>query len=222
MSSDVGPAGLTSFAGWDVRGGSRARPDAVDDFARSASPDLGAEARYELLAVAGRGFRPPRFLTVGDLPDEGPAGDDGPAGPSPDSLEGLRQTWSLLYRCVTETRPRVIAPYAVYLLGVNPPAGVTDEELDVFNDFYTGVHLPEVAERRHALRAERYELAREVRAPYQGAPRFLAVYEVDEQAASQRRHTGPPYAKGPDVWQRHKTPWRLWYRRLGTDPAETE
>ena len=106
-------------------------------------------------------------------------------------------------------------PYAIYLLGVNPPAEVTEAELEVFNDFYTTVHLPEVAARRHALRAERYELVREVRAPYTGAPRFVAIYEVDEEAASRRRHTGPPYATGPEVWKAHKTPWRLWYRRLG-------
>jgi hypothetical protein len=109
-----------------------------------------------------------------------------------------------------------VAPHAIYLLGVNPPEDATDEELEVFNDFYTNVHLPEVAERRHALRAVRYELVRAVKPPYQGAPRFLAVYEVDEAGASNRRHVGPPYSTGPDVWQRHKTPWRLWYRRLAT------
>ena len=43
-------------------------------------------------------------------------------------------------------------PHAIYLLGVNPPVDATEEDLDVFNDFYTNVHLPEVAERRHALR----------------------------------------------------------------------
>jgi hypothetical protein len=105
-------------------------------------------------------------------------------------------------------------PYAIYLLGVNPPVDATERELEVFNDFYTNVHLPEVAERRHALRATRHELLREIRPPYQGAPRFLAVYEVDEQSASNRRHSGPPYAAGPEVWQRHTTPWRLWYRLL--------
>ena len=213
---------MTSFAGWDIRGGSKAQPGAVEAFSQSASAGLADEARYELLAVAGRGFRPPQILTIADLPDEAAAGvEDGP-GPSPESFEGLRQTWSLLYRRVTETGPKEVAPYAIYLLGVNPPPGVTDEELVVFNDFYTNVHLPEVAERRHALRAERYEIVREVRAPYQGAPRFLAVYEVDEEAASQRRHTGPPYAKGPEVWQGHKTPWRLWYRRLMADDGGAE
>ena len=213
---------MTSLAGWDLRGGSRAQPGAAEAFAQSASSAPGAEARYELLAVAGRGFRPPRFLTIADLPDEARAGDEDWPGPSPESFEGLRQTWSLLYRRVTETHPQAVVPYAIYLLGVNPPPGVTDEELEVFNDFYTNVHLPEVAERRHALRAERYEIVRELRAPYQGAPRFLAVYEVDEEAASQRRHTGPPYAKGPEVWQRHKTPWRLWFRRLVADETETQ
>jgi hypothetical protein len=118
---------------------------------------------------------------------------------------------------VAEIGPAVVAPYAIYLLGVNPPAGATDQDLDVFNDFYTNVHLPEVAERRHALRAVRYELLREVRPPYQGAPRFLAVYEVDEEAASNRRHVGPPYSAGPEVWQGHTTPWRLWYRRLAAN-----
>ena len=92
----------------------------------------------------------------------------------------------------------------------------SDLELVAFNDFYTNVHLVEVAERRHALRAVRYELVEEVKAPYLGAPRFLAAYEVDESSAAQRRHVGPPYSKGPDVWQRHSTPWRLWYRRLGS------
>jgi hypothetical protein len=89
--------------------------------------------------------------------------------------------------------------------------------MEEFNAFYTDVHLPEVAERRHALRATRHELVREVKPPYQRAPQFLAVYEVDEQAASHRRHVGPPYATGPEVWQQHKTPWRLWYRRLAPD-----
>jgi hypothetical protein len=97
---------------------------------------------------------------------------------------------------------------------VDPPAGASEAELEDFNHFYTHVHLPEVADRRHALRAVRYELVGQIKPPYPGAPRFLAVYEVDEQGASNRRHTGPPYSKGPEVWQGHKTPWRLWYRRL--------
>lgn len=216
VPADVDPSGLTVFMGWDVRRGSAAEPGAAQAFERSASGDPDTESCYELLAVASRGFRPPRFLTTADGSDNAAAERPHGADAGGDSgYDGVRQAWSLVYRRVAETQPRAVVPYAIYLLGVNPPAGVTDEELEVFNDFYTSVHLPEVAERRHALRAERYELVREVRPPYQGAPRFVAIYEVDEEAASRRRHTGPPYATGPEVWKGHKTPWRLWYRSLG-------
>jgi hypothetical protein len=163
---------------------------------------------YELLALAGRGFRPPSYLTVTPGPDGAP-------GAIPALGTGLRATWSVAYRSIAETAPPMAtAPYAIYLLGVDPPATATAEELEVFNDFYTNVHLVEVAERRHALRAERWERERELLPPPKGAPRFLAVYEFDEAGSAHRRHVGPPYTAGPDVWQRHTTPWRVWYRRL--------
>jgi hypothetical protein len=200
---------FTWWTGWDVRGGASAEPAAAEGFTRSAPDQPGADAHYELLAVAGRGFRPPRFVSTAQVDDEHRADPE-----EERSHPALRPTWSLLYRGVAETAPVSVAPHAIYLLGVKPPPDATDDELDVFNDFYTNVHMPEVAERRHALRAVRYELVREAKPPYQGAPRFIAVYEVDEQGAEHRRHQGPPYATGPDVWQRHKTPWRLWYRRL--------
>ena len=206
---------LTRWSGWDVRGGASTGSLAADQFARSAPQDPATGGHYELLAVAARGFRPPKLLSgVHRRVDATPAGaDEEPDRP------GLRLTWSLLYRPVAETAPVGEAPFAIYLLGVDPPADATEEDLVVFNDFYTGVHLPEVAERRQARRAVRYELVDAVRPPYQGAPRFLAVYEVDEESAANRRHSGPPYARGPEVWQRHKTPWRLWYRRLDPGPV---
>lgn len=211
---------VTLFTGWDVGGGAEGEASAVGAstagaVARSGLPDVDREASYELLAVASRGVRPPRFLTAADLPDERAGPDHDPAGDVEPAVPALEQTWSLLYRRLTETGPPDVAASAIYLLGVNPPPGATDDELEIFNDFYTNVHLPEVAARRHALRAARYELVREVRAPHRGAPRYLAIYEVDQAGASARRHVGPPYARGPEVWQRHKTPWRFWYRRLG-------
>ena len=211
----TGESPLTWWTGWDERKGKAADPSAGAQFARSAPTDPSDGAHFELLAVAARGFRPPKFLSAvhgGGKPGAG--GGEDPERP------GLRQTWSLLYRPVAETAPAQVAPFAIYLLGVDPPEDATEADLVVFNDFYTNVHLPEVAERRRALRAVRYELVDAVKPPYQGAPRFLAVYEVDEESAANRRHSGPKYASGPDVWQRHTTPWRLWYRRL--DPAEVE
>ena len=206
----IAPAGpVTAWSGWDLRGGATAA--AGEASAHSFPRESHAVVDYELLAVAARGFRPPRFLRTADL-SGGDRDDHGE-----ERREGLRMTWSLLYRRVVETGPALVAPYAIYLLGVDPPADATEADLDLFNDFYTNVHMPEVADRRGARRAMRYELLREIRSPYQGAPRFLAVYEVDEAGASNRRHTGPPYSRGPEVWQRHRTPWRLWYRRLSAE-----
>ena len=206
----TGEATFTRWSGWDLRGGASADASGIDQFTRSAPPEPVAGSHYELLAVAGRGFRPPKLLS--EARRSGGVLSDGADGE--EDQPGLRLAWSLLYRAVAETAPAEMAPFAIYLLGVNPPSDATDQDLVVFNDFYTNVHLPEVAERRRALRAVRYELVEAVRPPYQGAPRFLAVYEVDEEAADNRRHSGAPYAQGPEVWQRHKTPWRLWYRRL--------
>lgn len=209
MSSDQ--SGLTWFVGWDKRGGAaRGHHEADASNTLSQPGEGGAIEAYQLLAVAARGFRPPEFLTIShaggaDLPPDQALGSDG---------SELRQTWSLGYRRIAETNPRECSPYSLFLLGVNPPDTATDDELEVFNDFYTNVHLREVAERRHALRAARYELGRTIKAPFKGAPRFLAVYEVDEESASQRRHVGPPYSSGPKVWQGHTTPWRLWFRNV--------
>jgi hypothetical protein len=200
---------FTSWSGWDLRGGKNADPRAGEEFERTAPTYPNSETRYELLAVAGRGFRPPGFLVSLDFAND-------PASPPAAQYLGLRQTWSTVYRQIAETAPTREKPFAIYLLGVNPPTDLSAKELVDFNDFYTKVHLVEVAERRHALRAVRYELVEEVRAPYLGAPQFLAAYEVDEASAAQRRHVGPPYSSGPDVWQRHTTPWRLWYRRVGS------
>ncbi len=202
-------SGLVSWRGWDLRTGTHADPGAAETFETSAPSFPSADSRYELIAVAARGFHPPQFLTA----SANAARDNGES--SKDQYSGLRQVWSVLYRQIAETAPATERPYAIYLLGVNPPPDLSAKELVAFNDFYTNVHLVEVAERRHALRAVRYELVEEVRAPYLGAPQFLATYEVDEKSASQRRHVGPPYSAGPDAWQRHTTPWRLWYRRLG-------
>ncbi len=158
---------------------------------------------FVLDGVAARGFRPPRLLTVAPAVNATALEDETPAE--------LRRVWAVTYRQIAETAPRQSVPHAIYLLGVNPPDGLSPDELADFNRFYTDVHLREVAERRHALRAVRYELADEIKPPYPSAPSYLAAYELDADSAAVRRHTGPAYSPGPTVWQKHTTPWRLWY-----------
>ena len=158
---------------------------------------------FVLDGVAARGFRPPRLLTITPAADATALEHETPAE--------LRRVWAVTYRQIAETAPRQSVPYAIYLLGVNPPETLSPQELAEFNRFYTDVHLREVAERRRALRAVRYERVAEIKPPYPSAPSYLAAYELDETSAAARRHTGPAYSAGPTVWQQHTTPWRLWY-----------
>jgi hypothetical protein len=183
------------------------------DLERAAAVLSAPACRGELFVldgVAARGFRPPRLLTVT------PVGDA--AGLEQEAPAELRQVWAVTYRQIAETASRRSVPYAVYLLGVNPPDGASAQQLAEFNEFYTEVHLREVAERRRALRAVRYERVDEIKPPYPPAPAYLAAYELDEASAAVRRHSGPAYSPGPAVWRQHTTPWRLWYllRSSGT------
>lgn len=204
--AEVAAGHETLWTGWDPAQGSDVPPEAALGQAPATEED-----QYALLALAGRGFRPPGYLTVRHAANDD-AGDD---VSTPPIRSGLRPAWSMVYRRIAETGQRIVPPFAIYLLGVNPPAGASETELEEFNEFYTNVHLVEVAERRQALRGVRFELVHEIQRPAKGAPRFLATYEVDEAGASQRRHVGPPYSKGPDVWNAHTTPWRIWFRRIG-------
>ena len=71
-------------------------------------------------------------------------------------------------------------------------------------------------------RGVRYESLRAFRHPDPGGPRFLAVYDIKDEAAArthlQRRANPQPgggtLSAGPLVWQRHDTLWRLTYRRV--------
>lgn len=204
-AEETSTPGLTLWAGWDARGGVSA-----DEGLRAFVDEDGwshSEERYELIAVAARGFRPPRFLSRTEIhPDSSEF--DSPFGAA------LRQTWSMRYQRVRAVPGEVVPHYAIYLLGVNPPADASARDLVVFEDFYVDVHVREVADRRKALRAVPHKLVDVLKPPYKGAPNFLTAYELDEASASVRRHVGPPYSRGPEVWQRHSTPWRLWYRRL--------
>src|ERR1700722_20988219 len=97
---------VVTWTGWDLRTGARAVPDATEVFERSAPPFPSTESRYELLAVAGRGFHPPQALSV-NVAREGDREDS-----DEHDFPGLRSVWSVLYRQIAETSPATQRPYA--------------------------------------------------------------------------------------------------------------
>src|ERR687894_307239 len=94
-----------------------------------------------------------------------------------------------------------------YWVGMRTPADASAEALEEFNAFYNDVHVGEVVERHGFLRATRYELQEpDPRGDF--GPRWLAVYERDEQAAKgyRKRKGAPPrggraYTRGPPLWR---------------------
>lgn len=223
------PSPVTLWSGISVHVDDPEDLRAIDGFYRDGyleelganNPDLSKGRRYELLAPdRHRGFGA-TYLTAFDLPDERSAQRCAaqadllsvPSAP-PEWQAGAATSWSLLYRYLNETGPALERPFGIYMVGVDPPPGLDATGMEEFNEFYTNVHVPEVARRRRCLRASRYELLEELLVPTEGRPQFLAIYEVDEKGAALTRHIGGGYTRGPEVWRKHKTPWRLWYRLL--------
>ncbi len=182
----------------------------------AAHPGLTNGKCYELLAGdRHRGFGSKLLITF----EAKSAGKQAPTLPvlsrAPAAWrDHVTMSWSIIYKFVAETGPSFAPPYAIYLAGVNPPANMNEADRQTFVDFYTAVHIPEVTARKHCSRATAYELSEELLQPKEGTPRFLGVYEVEDEASVITSHVGFGYSRGPTVWQRHKTPWRIWYRRL--------
>ncbi len=102
------------------------------------------------------------------------------------------------------------APF-FYMVGMNIPADTNEAYLADFNEFYSNTHVPEVLRNNPGfISGTRYELF----APDGGSPRFVAVYEVESEAAARghRERTGVTYTKGPSAWEKHDTLWRLTYK----------
>jgi hypothetical protein len=221
------PRSLTTWSGTDVHTEDEQALAEIAEFfetgypaaARAAYPSVSDVQCYELLATDRHGGFGAKLLTAvtwsGET-DESAALSAPPLLPdAPASWrDGTSTSWSLLCRYLAETAPASAPPHAIYLVGVNPPGGMSEEERASFIEFYTSVHIPEVAKRRHCTRATAYELDRELIKPHEGTPQFLGAYEVADAASVVTRHVGFGYTRGPAVWEKHKTPWRLWYRRL--------
>ena len=184
-------------------GGAVLTPEGSSDpcrwLASDGPPERPGAARYELLPPRPDVAYAASRLTVGPVDAVGP-----------EPRRGAR--WVLDYEPVADLGPEGREPYAVYLVGVNAPVDATPDEMAEFEEFYTNVHMPEVAERRSCLGARRYRLVAELVPPAGGSPQYLTTYEVDERGSTRRRHIGGSYFRGPRVWQRHRTVWRLWYR----------
>ncbi|MGH3241471.1 MAG: hypothetical protein ACRDNL_13920 [Spirillospora sp.] len=140
----------------------------------------------------------------------------------------LTNRWRVVYEKVAESAPSTGAPDLIYIIGIDPPADIGDDELAEFDAFYTDTHMPEAVANADFSRGTRYEVRRELEHPDPGCPRFLVVYELagdsDELLAETRRKLGkegPWWSPGPTSWTRHTTPWRLWYRHISAIPRPT-
>lgn len=110
----------------------------------------------------------------------------------------------------------------MYWVGINTAPHTDDAALAAFNTFYSKTHLPEVlASNPGFVQGWRYELIQpDPRGDF--GPRWLAVYEMDGEAAAQayaQRNDGPPqgrpaYTPGPAAWQEMQITWRMVWQRM--------
>jgi hypothetical protein len=142
--------------------------------------------------------------------------------PGPAAWQSYQGWWRLLWRRIAPAEGEIsaaVAPY-LYFVGMNVPPDTDEAGLTDFDRFYTLTHVPEVVEANRFLSGARYELYRELRHPEPGAPRFLAVYEANDDSLQARRQraadsaSAPALSSGPPAWEAHDTLWRLLYRRL--------
>jgi hypothetical protein len=119
------------------------------------------------------------------------------------------------------------APF-MYWVGMNTQPDTSAEELAKFNDFYSHTHVPEVVSGNPGfIRGTRYELV-EQDARGKFGPQWLAVYEMEEEAAAKgyiARNDGPAegrpkFSPGPAAWQNYEGWWRLLWRRMVPEHGE--
>ncbi len=189
----------------------------------AANPGFVHGHRYQLLRPDQRGDRGPTFLAAYEMADrraaqtyidrnDGPPEDRPHYTPGPPVWDTMRLRWRMIWRQIAATSPvGDHAPTSLFVVGIDPPAGIDAAALAEFNDFYTHIHVPEVVAHWGYRRATRYELVRQF---LPGAPRFCAIYESDDPEAPTPSAGVAPESKGPTVWQEHTTPWRLTYHRL--------
>ena len=192
--------------------------------------------RYELAQDDTRGPRGPRFIAAYDIESQEAARlyisrNDGPASGRPVYSDGpaawqKRSTkWRLMWQHVLNNpaAAQVSASPYMYLVGMNEAAGSGEAELAQFNEFYNTIHVPEVLAGYGFVTGARYKNMRTFLHPEPGAPNFLAMYGIKDEAAAQSfmkdRLSADPggnsFSDGPPPWQKRDTKWRLTYRLVG-------
>jgi hypothetical protein len=192
------------------------------------NPGFSRATRYKLCEPDPRGDLGPRWLAVYEMGSEEAATgyiarSDGrqtgaPSTPGPAAWQSFQPWWRLLWGRFAPKQGELGAggaPY-LYFVAMNVPPDTNNEGLQEFNDFYTKIHVPEVVKMSDFVRGHRYQLYREFLHPASGCPRFLAVYEADENSLKRGQKCANPGSRGrlssgPPSWEaRH-----LWRRSTG-------
>ncbi|GAC1319996.1 MAG: hypothetical protein NVSMB2_15680 [Chloroflexota bacterium] len=119
----------------------------------------------------------------------------------------------------------------MYWVGMDTDPRTTPEALAAFNDFYNATHVHEViAAHPGFISVSRYELLDpDERGGHHAGPRWLAAYEMVDEAAAERyvKDSARPwlhrraYSPWPAARKRAKMPWRmLWRQVAATGRAE--
>lgn len=202
----------------------------------AGNPGFLRGRRYELAQDDTRGARGPRFIAAYDIESKEAAQlyisrNDGPASGRPVYSDGpaawqQRSTkWRLMWQHVLNNpaAAQVSASPYMYLVGMNEAAGSGEAELAQFNEFYNTIHVPEVLAGYGFATGARYKNMRTFLHPEPGAPNFLAMYGIKDEAAAKSfmkdrlsaDPSGNSFSDGPPPWQKRDTKWRLTYRLVG-------
>lgn len=184
--------------------------------------------RYQLIGPDPRGDLGPGWLSVYELSGKEPA--DRFLGRGDGADPGQRLSWHrdgcrVRWHVVWQRRPgyegaigRWGRPY-LFLIGMDVPPGTDESELAAFDAFYDQTHLPAVVQVLGYERGLRFERVASLVHPEPGCPRFMAVYDGDEESIRRSAEGIPPDAipmDGPEAWNNRETQWRLLYRRVAS------
>ncbi len=193
-----------------------------------ANPGMTGVSRFELDRPDPRNDFGPRWLAAYQLADEkaaegylrrnSPGATDQPVyTDGPDLWTTMHRRWRMIWerRFVMEVADRSgEPPRSVMLIGMNPMAGASEEQIDAFNQFYNETHLGEVLDWGRFDCATRFELRTGLLHPGDGPPRYCAAYEIAGPNPWEDGGSSAPAQRspGPKAWEGRDTLWRLVYR----------